>query len=117
MKILIKSLLLISVFYGCNTTGNPDKKSIDSIKRADSHSNMELNDSMFQYHFKVLDSVSKASPKYTFYYCCNPSIKFMEVNTSIEAHSKGTQLGKLGFTKEDLQKWHEWYEKKYKKEK
>lgn len=116
MKILIKSLLLISAFYGCNTADNPDKKSIDSVKKADSQSNMELDDSMFQYHFRVLDSVSKASPDYTFYYCCNPSINFMEVNTRIEAHSEGTQLGRLGFTKKDLQNWHDWYEKKYKKE-
>lgn len=70
------------------------------------------SDSTFEYHFRILDSAAKANPKDTAYHCCTPSIKFMEVNTGIESKADGTLLGKLYFTKEDLDKWHKWYNKK-----
>src|SRR4051812_618733 len=76
----------------------------------------EISDTSFEYHFNILDSVVKANPNDTIYACCIPSIKFMEIKTGIEAHSDGTYFGKLYFSKEDLQKWREWWDKMYKKD-
>jgi hypothetical protein len=37
----------------------------------------------------------------------------MEAYTGIVADVDGDYFGPVGFTKEDLRKWHEWYDKKY----
>lgn len=72
---------------------------------------MSAEDTTFKYHFNLLDSAVKASPNDTVYNCCTQSIKFMEIKTGIESRSDGTLLGKLFFTKKELQKWQEWYDK------
>lgn len=112
MKTAWNMLLLLILFYCCNTQDKSNEKNIATSNIDSLNSNTRLQDSLFQYHFKILDSIIKIHPKDTFYYETNPSIRFMETNTTIEAHSEGTQLGRLGFTKKDLENWHEWYEKK-----
>jgi hypothetical protein len=71
-----------------------------------------IYDSTFEYHFRILDSISNASPNDSVYECCTPTIKFMEDKTKIEASTDGTFLGRLAFSKRDLQKWHEWHDSK-----
>lgn len=110
MKIGLICLIGLCAFICCNNS-NRHKTNISEIKNTQS-----MSDTTFEYHFHILDSASKANPSDSIYACCTQSIKFMEVNTSINAHSDGTLLGKLSFSKDDLQKWHEWYNKKYKKE-
>ena len=106
----MKIFLICISFYSlsCNTN-QQSNKSIET--------NMSAGDTTFQYHFNLLDSAAKANPNDTVYHCCTQSIKFMEIKTDIESRSDGTLLGKLSFTKQELQKWHEWYDKKYKKDK
>lgn len=70
-------------------------------------------DSLFNYHFKILDSVVNANVKDTVYYCCTQQIAFMEEHTKIESKSDGTLLGKLSFSKSDWEKWHKWYKEHY----
>jgi hypothetical protein len=72
---------------------------------------MQMKDSLnieFDRHFNVLDSAAKSSSGDSIY-CCTFSIKFMETNTGVNAHSDGNYIGKLFFIKDDLRKWHEWY--------
>lgn len=110
MKIGLICLIVFCSLVGCNNgkQQNTNASEIENTER--------MSDTTFEYHFHILDSASKANASDSIYTCCTQSIKFMEVNTSINAHSDGTLLGKLSFSKEDLQKWHEWYNKKYKKE-
>jgi hypothetical protein len=99
MKILI---IYLSVFaFACNA--NKPNKSMSKTKEAD------FSDSI-KYHFQILDSAVKANPQDTIYHCCTPSIKFMEINTSIESKADGTLFGKLYFSKDEWKKWHHWYE-------
>jgi hypothetical protein len=68
----------------------------------------------FKYHFSILDSVSIRAVNDTVYKC-SASVEFMEENTGIEAGIDGDYIGPLGFLKNDLRKWHEWFDKKYKR--
>ena len=72
----------------------------------------KVEDTEFVYHFSMLDSVATKNPNDSIYDCCTQSVKFMEINTGIDAHSDGTLVGKLSFSKSDLSRWHEWYDKK-----
>lgn len=104
---LFAIILMCSSIYCSNTNRKLDSQD----------SNKAMDDTTFKHHFNILDSAAKANPNKDIYACCTPSIKFMEVHTGIGARSDGTLLGKLTFSKEDLRKWHEWYDKNYKKEK
>jgi hypothetical protein len=66
----------------------------------------------FKHHFSILDAIAKETSSDTLLNCI-ASIQFMEKHTGIEASSDGTYIGKLTCTKSDLQKWHDWYRKKY----
>jgi hypothetical protein len=110
MKILLICAIFFS-FLACNTNSSKPTK-----EGAEQNSEVGIIDSTFRYHFNVLDSVIKANPKDSIFACCSASIKFMEEKTGIEAQADGTLLGKLEFSKIDFQRWHEWYNKEYKKE-
>jgi hypothetical protein len=69
----------------------------------------------FEYHFKILDSIAKTTSADVLLNCPE-SVKFMEKSTGIEATTDGNYFGRFSCKKSDLQKWHEWYDKKYKKE-
>lgn len=79
--------------------------------------NSYKNYTEFKNHFIILDSVVNTNKNDTIYYCCTSSISFMERNTHVDAYSDGTLLGKLSFSKSDWYKWHEWYDKRYKRKK
>lgn len=108
MKNIIAGLLLICLF-SCN---NDNKQNVGLEKRANPISEIKLQipDSLFQYHFKILDSVSKHPPLDTMYNCCHNSVNFMEENTGISADVDGDYFGATGFKRNDLQKWHQWYD-------
>lgn len=42
------------------------------------------------------------------------SMRFMEERTGIQASPSGTLLGKISFSKRDLDNWRTWYEPKFK---
>jgi hypothetical protein len=77
-----------------------------------SHNKTDSLRKQFIYHFKILDAASKINRGDTVY-CCRTSVNFMEYHTEIEAGTIGNVLGRLGFTKAALNKWHEWYRSKY----
>lgn len=67
-----------------------------------------------KHHFEILDSALERTSEDTIH-CCPASIIFMEKKTGISASSEGTTFGKFFFTREDLEKWHEWDSNKKKK--
>lgn len=69
----------------------------------------------FRHHFQVLDSIANVTASDTLRNC-HESVRFMEKNTGIEATTDGNYFGRFSCKKSDLQKWHEWYDKKYKKD-
>jgi hypothetical protein len=66
-------------------------------------------DSLFKFHFSILDSVVDSRKMDSSFTCCTSSIEFMELSTGIDGQKDGTTLGKLAFTRRDLAHWHEWY--------
>lgn len=109
MKFIWSWIVLCSI-AACN--GN--KKGSDSQP-----SNLQQQDTStlgkdFIHHFQILDSIAHTNSDDTLYVAGTPSIAFMEVNTGIDAHSDGTTLGKIKFSKQDLRKWHQWFDKYYK---
>lgn len=70
-------------------------------------------DSLFLYHFRVLDSLANNNFVDSTLLCIE-SIKFMEINTGISSSSGGNYFGKTSFTSDDLKLWHSWYEKRKK---
>ncbi|WP_315817195.1 hypothetical protein [Paraflavitalea speifideaquila] len=92
----------------CSLTAcDSNRKDSDKKPSKPPMENTQTGSDDFIYHFHILDSISYSSMNDTVYVGATPSIEFMEVNTGIEAHSDGTLFGKLVFSKEDLQKWHE----------
>jgi len=73
------------------------------------------NRSEFQKHFKILDSVVKASPHDTIYCCYKASVEFMVRYTKIEVSTDANIAGRSSFSKSDLERWHAWFDKKYKR--
>lgn len=72
-------------------------------------------DKQFSQHFKILDSLTKKSISDTVHTIkYSKSIAFMERHTKISSSTHGNYYGKLGYTKNDLKKWHQWYNIKYK---
>jgi hypothetical protein len=96
----IKGILLITLclLMGCKVF---DKKVI--------HNDSAKIDSMFSYHFGVLDSIA-CNDFIDSKLKCVESINFMELNTGISSSTDGNYFGKTSFTKEDLKSWHVWYE-------
>lgn len=66
----------------------------------------------FSYYFNVMDSMISQNPSDSFYNCIN-CVRFMQSETKIQASGNITYFGKMEFTKEDLEKWLIWFEKKY----
>lgn len=66
------------------------------------------------YYFKVMDSLVAARPQDTIY-GCRYCISFMYQETKIPSSGHITYFGQMEFTKDDLVKWHEWYERNHKK--
>jgi len=77
-------------------------------------STVTIPDSFFVYHFRILDSVAQKPPEDSCYHCCYTSIEFMQQYTGIDADVDGDYFGPIGFKKEDLRKWHEWFDRQYK---
>lgn len=68
----------------------------------------------WQYYFKVMDSLVLArSTDSTF--ACKSGIYFMETETGIISSGETTFFGRFDFTRDDLVKWHEYYDRRYKK--
>ena len=73
---------------------------------------------LFVTHFNILDSLASLSNVDTVYSVNSvESVHFMEKHTKIYSSTSGNFYGRLGFTKQNLEQWHEWYKKKYGKEK
>jgi len=102
--------LLLVTFLSCNN----DKEQIVETKGPYPAfvrpKKPEIPDSLFQYHFKILDSAARYPYQDTMYHCCYDAINFMELYTGIEADVDGDYFGTTGFKKEDLRKWHQWYD-------
>lgn len=114
MRIIHTSLLIVCLLNCCTPNNQPNESVSRVTEKSVSKATIDQSDSLFKYHFNVLDSVMVAHVNDSLYYNCTPSINFMENNTKIEASSDGTSLGRLTFTKNDLQKWHEWYNRNHK---
>lgn len=63
----------------------------------------------FIYHLNKLDSASMLFEGDTVF-CCPSSISFMVKNTQIYVGAPGTYLGYLYFTRQELARWHEYYD-------
>jgi hypothetical protein len=91
--IIVLSSLMLCSFTACSQKSKQDDKN------------------KFQYHFKILDSIANGTSTNIILNCAE-SVKFMEKNTGIEATTDGNYFGRFSCAKSDLQKWHEWYEKR-----
>jgi hypothetical protein len=98
-------LLILSVFLSIFWT---------NLFSQESHAlaNAGKKKKQFNYRFRILDSAANASSSDTII-CCSYSIHFMEKNTKIYGEGYITYFGKLFFTKNDLKKWHVWYNKRF----
>jgi len=102
MKGNILSIIVFTLLISCNANGQRANTSKQNILKKE-----------FKYHFHIFDSTIARYPLDSIYPGQPYSIKFMEENTRINSESDMTLLGKIFFSKKDLQKWHEWYDKKY----
>jgi hypothetical protein len=72
----------------------------------------------FAIYFRILDSLALVTNTDTVYAVKSvESVHFMEKHTKIYSSTTGNFYGRLGFTKHNLEQWHEWYRKKYGEEK
>jgi hypothetical protein len=113
MKIIPTFILFISLFASCNNKDGKKQTANqqDSVqKKTVVH---RIPAELFLYHFKILDSAARTPLKDTVYHGCGNSVEFMEEYTRIEADVDGDYFGPIGFKKEDLKKWHEWFDKEY----
>ena len=94
MKNTFLFLIILTSFSGCAVAQKGDCK--DKAKS-------------FRHHFKILDSISKATTIDTLSNC-QRSIQFMEENTGIEASTDANYFGRFACTKNDLANWHKWYQ-------
>lgn len=94
-----KRLIKIAIFM-LPFSGLMSQKNDTNVKRC------------FEYHFRILDSVNVSSTTDTIH-CCYESIIFMESKTKIKSSAFVTFFGVFSFRKEDLIKWHDWYNDKY----
>ncbi|HRX92571.1 MAG TPA: hypothetical protein P5158_00560 [Chitinophagaceae bacterium] len=110
MKNLFFFIVMVYLYSSCS---NDEQRNLpQENKDFESISHFSL-DSAFLHNFQILDSVVKTKPKDTLYQCCYHSIAFMEKNTRIEADVDGDYIGPIGFKKEDLKRWHDWYDKEF----
>lgn len=101
MKIVVKAIaVLYLVIITCNAQGQEYYIKAKDKKTA------------FIYYLKSMDTIVNKNPSDTSFFCIN-CVRFMQDETRIQSSGKTGYFGREGFTKEDLQKWHEWYEKKY----
>ncbi len=91
------------IFYG--TIGFSQDKQTDSLSLL-----RDINES-----FKVLDSLDSINNGDTIALIGVYYINFMAKVTGISPTAEGTFMGYLYCTKSDLQKWHNWYDKRYSK--
>jgi hypothetical protein len=103
-KFFLLFVILIGIYHSGYTQ--------DRIKQIISKNDMKK---YFLWHFRKLDSIAAKNEKDSVYYTISDakSITFMEDNTKIGASTNGTYYGRLGFTKKNLQQWHEWFNRKY----
>ena len=60
--------------------------------------------------FRILDSLALLTNTDTVYAVKSvESVHFMEMHTKIYSSTTGNFYGRLGFTKDNLKQWHEWY--------
>lgn len=79
------------------------------INKSHCQNNLKYNiDSLFSYHFKVLDSIANNNFIDSTMICIE-SIKFMELNTKINSSTDGNYFGKTSFNKNDIKSWRIWY--------
>ncbi len=74
-------------------------------------SQMDYLRNNFLHHFRILDSAQKVNKKLDTICCCNASINFMDLTTSLDTHTIGNVFGRSCFTKQELIDWHKWYKK------
>lgn len=79
-----------------------------SCKSYCNNSQQDKIDSLFTYHFSVLDSIANNNFIDSTLRCIE-SIQFMELNTKISSSTDGNYFGKTSFTIDDLKAWHKWY--------
>ena len=103
----IKFFSLIIIVIGCFGCNRKTSSSISSTK------NNQLANSEFVHYFSILDSAAAEVKSDTIVHCCIGPIAFMETSTKIPASSHGGFTGKMYFTKNDLKRWHEWYDIRY----
>jgi hypothetical protein len=105
-------ILLISSVASCNNKQKQQAAEKQEPKRQISPRH-RIPDSILLSHFRILDSAARMPAKDAMYHCCLNSVNFMESYTGIEADVESDYFGATGFKKQDLQKWHEWYDKEY----
>ncbi len=103
-------ILFISSVISCNNKAK--QQATKKQEPRDISLGHRIPGSIFLSHFGILDSASKPSTNDTIY-CCSPTVEFMELQTGISSSTDRDYAGPLGFLKEDLRKWHEWYDKEY----
>ena len=109
-------ILFLSIVASCNN--DKEQRIVEDQESKSKKPTMHgIPDSLFLYHFRILDSAAQFPPEDTMYHCCHSSVEFMEEFTHIPSDSESDYFGSTGFKREDLQKWHEWYDKKYGKKK
>jgi len=109
-------IILIGIVVSCTSNPKQEESSVQSIQKLDSISKKRSSDSIrgvihseFNKHFHVLDSASKAFSVNQIE-CCGSSAWFMEVQTRIESEGEKGYVGIMSFTKNDLRKWHQWFD-------
>lgn len=112
MRTILHCLLLSCLVIACGHARDKEAAAVPNpVMTATSVAS--IPDSFFLYHFKILDSAAQLPPKDSCYHCCYSSIQFMEQYTGIEAEVDEDYFGPKGFKKEDLRKWHDWFDREY----
>lgn len=99
---LVFGMALLLIIHSCNGLKPPRnlKKSIfDTLSVYN----------QYVYHLRILDSAVRTVPD-TLIHCCSISVDFVEGVSKIEATSNRSFVGRMFFTKQDLEKWHKWFE-------
>jgi len=67
-------------------------------------------DSAFNHNYTILNSIAQSN-FFDTSTACKSAIEFMEKTTAIKASKDGNYFGAILFTRKDLEKWKEWYDK------
>ena len=96
-KFILRSCTILAYLVSCNGKQRIVNKSIEF-------------ESIFIINYNILDSISKRNIFDTSQ-ICKGAIKFMEKASSIKPSTNGNYFGKILFTRKDLIKWKDWYDK------